>query len=407
MEAASPGRLLEALALGPGAASETHPAWADLDGAELPPPEVFFAGSPGLLHELRGRSCADRVDLGEYDYDDLSDPDDSPCATVPPQPPMGGDGAADGAGPSRRGRRPRRHRPRRKKKKLTTAVQGPDPLQPPARGVPGPSSCGSTARRVRRAPVRDRQLRTRPERADLRTRMDSSACRADASASRGRRTGLRRALPTRCPRSSKVAASVAFAETTPWRAAPSLRAATTARTSGTGRLPARDPPKRAPRAVSDGGRHRHRLLCAAGCSSDFRAAGAAGRLRTRRRPRARPLLGARLRGEEYSSGFRVAAAAGRLQTRRPRTRPPLIARHRGEGTLVLPLPRRRLLRRHLLRHRHQSRRPSLTRRQMNPTRSAKGRGCAHPGSGSSGGLSWWCLGPTPSSEPKRRLSVPW
>lgn len=136
MEAASPGRLLEALALGPGAASETHPAWADLDGAELPPPEVFFAGSPGLLHELRGRSCADRVDLGEYDYDDLSDPDDSPCATVPPQPPMGADGAADGAGPSRRGRRPRRHRPRRKKKKLTTAVQGPDPLQPPARGRP-------------------------------------------------------------------------------------------------------------------------------------------------------------------------------------------------------------------------------------------------------------------------------
>ena len=262
-------------------------------------------------------------------------------------------------------------------------------LSSPRRGgVPGPSSCGSTARRVRRAPVRDRQLRTRPERADLRTRMDSSACRADASASRGRRTGLRRALPTRCPRSSKVAASVAFAETTPWRAAPSLRAATTARTSGTGRLPARDPPKRAPRAVSDGGRHRHRLLCAAGCSSDFRAAGAAGRLRTRRRPRARPLLGARLRGEEYSSGFRVAAAAGRLQTRRPRTRPPLIARHRGEGTLVLPLPRRRLLRRHLLRHRHQSRRPSLTRRQMNPTRSADARtsGAGLPGA-SRGGAS--------------------
>jgi len=130
------------------------------------------------------------------------------------------------------------------------------------------------------------------------------------------------------------------------------RAATTARTRGTGRPYARGPPKRVPRAESAGGRPR--LLSVVGCSS----------------------------------GFRAAAAAGR-----PRARPPPVTRHRREGTPGHPLPRRRLLRRHLLHRRQlkirysrpQSRRPSLTHQLMALTKSAKGTsGAGLPGASRGG-----------------------
>jgi len=79
MEAGSPGRLLEALALGSRGASEVPPArssWADLDGESLPPPGDFFAGSPGLLRAYLGRGPAERVALSDSEAD--SDPEPSP-----------------------------------------------------------------------------------------------------------------------------------------------------------------------------------------------------------------------------------------------------------------------------------------------------------------------------------------
>ena len=88
--AASPGRLLAALARGPGdpgasssrptkadlllgdaPPSPSRPAWADLAGEGLPPAQVFFDGSPGLLREVLDRGPGERVALS--DSEDLSE----------------------------------------------------------------------------------------------------------------------------------------------------------------------------------------------------------------------------------------------------------------------------------------------------------------------------------------------
>jgi hypothetical protein len=146
MEAGSPGRLLEALALGPRGASEASPArrsWADLDGDSLPPPGDFFAGSPSLLRAFLDRGPVERVALSDSEVD--SDPEPSPslapsssASRPPPLPPVRL--GLEAGEPSRRRRT--RHR-RRRHGRRPRGPPGPARQPPPAPGRP----CRGGARR--------------------------------------------------------------------------------------------------------------------------------------------------------------------------------------------------------------------------------------------------------------------
>jgi hypothetical protein len=155
MEAGSPRRLLEALANAPsveagpssGPRPSTQVAWADLDLQELPPPDVFFAGSPGLLRELLGRGPEGRLHFSDSEASLSSGSELEPETTD-----------AKGKGviiskPKRR--RVRRHRHRRRAAGfLADARRAPGrPVAPSARpDAPSPPAPGGPVEPRRRSP---------------------------------------------------------------------------------------------------------------------------------------------------------------------------------------------------------------------------------------------------------------
>jgi len=111
--------------------SPSRRSWADVADDDLPPPQEFFVGSPGLLVAL-ARGPGGCVSLS--DSEDYSDSDLSAAAASPPRDPLGK--GKETAEPRRRRHRARRHRRKRRTAGFMADARRSSPVQPAASSPP-------------------------------------------------------------------------------------------------------------------------------------------------------------------------------------------------------------------------------------------------------------------------------